>query len=271
MANNRYNTPVALSPGSRLGPYEITARLGAGGMGEVFRARDPRLNRDVALKVLLDLFAQDAGRMARFEREAQLLASLNHPNIATLYGLEESGGVRALVMEMVEGPTLADRVADGPIPLEDALGIAKQIAEALEYAHDKGVIHRDLKPANVKITPEGAVRVLDFGLAKALDDDPGAGDSRNSPTLSLGATRLGTILGTAAYMSPEQAKGRPADRRADIWAFGAVLFEMLVGRPLYSGDRRRDARVCDDQGRAARGPPGGRPGRHPRPVAPVPG
>ncbi|MGH9662170.1 MAG: serine/threonine-protein kinase, partial [Bryobacteraceae bacterium] len=211
--------------------YEITEKLGAGGMGEVYRARDTRLDRDVALKVLPDRFALDAERMARFHREAQVLASLNHPNIAAIYGLEESGGVRALVMELVEGTTLA-----GPLALDDALPIARQIAEALEAAHEKGIVHRDLKPANIKVTRDGTVKILDFGLAKALDDDPAASDARNSPTLSLAATRAGVILGTAAYMPPEQAKGKPVDRRADIWSFGIVLFEMLTGRQMYSGD-----------------------------------
>ena len=175
-------------------------------MGEVYRARDSRLNRDVALKVLPEIFARDAERMARFEREAQVLASLNHPNIAALYGLEESHGVRALVMELVEGPTLAQRLESGPLAVEDALPIAKQIAEALEYAHERGIIHRDLKPANVKLTRDGAAKVLDFGLAKALYDDPISGNMQDSPTLSLAATRAGMILGTAAYMSPEQAR-----------------------------------------------------------------
>jgi len=176
-------------------------RLGAGGMGEVWRARDARLGRDVALKVLLPVFAGDPERMARFEREAQLLASLNHPNIAMLHGLEESGATRALVMELVEGPTLAERLHAGAIPLDEAVPIARQIAEALEYAHDHGVMHRDLKPANIKLNPEGAVKVLDFGLAKALDDDPASAEGHNSPTLSLAATRAGVLLGTAAYMS----------------------------------------------------------------------
>ena len=227
---------MTFTPGHRLGPYEILAPLGAGGMGEVYRARDTRLGRDVDLKVLLEIFARDAERMARFQREAQLLASLNHPNIAILHGLEESESTRALVMEMVEGPTLAQRIADGPIPLDEALPIARQLADALEYAHDCAVIHRDLKPANIKVTPQGNVKVLDFGLAKALDDEPGQSGLPNSPTLSLAATRVGVILGTAAYMSPEQAKGKPADRRSDIWAFGVVLFEMLAGRPVYSSE-----------------------------------
>jgi hypothetical protein len=205
-------------------------------MGEVYRARDTRLGRDVALKVLPEVFARDAERMARFEREAQVLASLNHPNIAVLYGLEESGGVRALAMELVEGPTLAERIATGPLAREEALPLARQIAETLEYAHERGIVHRDLKPANVKLTRDGAVKVLDFGLAKALEGDPAAASGANSPTLSLAATRTGVILGTAAYMAPEQAKGKAADRRADIWSFGVVLYEMLTGRQLYPGE-----------------------------------
>ncbi len=220
----------------RIGPYEIVALLGAGGMGEVYRARDPRLHREVAIKVLSAVFAQDAERMARFQREAELLASLNHPNIAILYGLEESEGERALVMELVEGPTLAQRLATGAMALEEALGIARQVAEALEAAHEKGIIHRDLKPANVKVTPEGTVKVLDFGLAKALADEPVVSAPADSPTLSMGATRAGVILGTAAYMPPEQAKGKPVDRRADIWSFGVVLLEMLTGRRVFTGE-----------------------------------
>ena len=227
---------MAILPGKRLGPYEILSAIGAGGMGEVYRAKDTRLNRDVALKVLPEVFAADPDRMARFEREAKLLASLNHPHIAAIYGLEESGSTNALVMELVEGPTLADRIAAGPIPLDEALPIAKQIAEALEYAHDHGVIHRDLKPANIKVTADGTVKVLDFGLAKALTDEPTAANLSNSPTLSMNATVAGVILGTAAYMSPEQAKGKAVDRRADIWAFGVVLFEMLTGKQLYTGE-----------------------------------
>jgi Tol biopolymer transport system component len=227
---------MALTSGTRVGPYEIVALLGVGGMGEVYRARDARLGRDVALKVLPELFTRDTERMTRFDREAQLLASLNHPNIAMLHGLEESGGGRALVMELVEGPTLAERIAQGPLPLDEALPVARQIAEALEAAHERGIIHRDLKPANIKLRPDGAVKVLDFGLAKALDDDPAHSIPSNSPTLSLGATRAGVILGTAAYMSPEQAKGKSADRRADTWAFGVVLYEMLTGKRLYGGE-----------------------------------
>jgi Tol biopolymer transport system component len=227
---------MAILSGKRLGPYEILSAIGAGGMGEVYRAHDSRLNRDVALKVLPEVFAADPDRMARFEREARVLGALNHPNIAAIYGLEEFGSGRALVMELVEGQTLADRIAKGPIPIDEALPIAKQLSEALEYAHDHGVVHRDLKPANIKVTADGTVKVLDFGLAKALQDEPIAADPRDSPTLSMAATMPGVILGTAAYMSPEQAKGKPVDRRADIWAFGCVLFEMLTGKPLYSGD-----------------------------------
>jgi len=203
-------------------------------MGEVYLATDSQLGRKVAVKVLPEAFASDAQRMARFEREAQLLAALNHTNIATVYGLERAGGTRALVMELVEGPTLAERIAQGPVPLEDALGIARQIAEALEYAHERGIIHRDLKPANIKLTTDGKVKLLDFGLAKALDDSPAAQDVSNSPTISAMATRAGVILGTAAYMSPEQAKGAAVDRRTDIWAFGVVLYEMLCGKAPYT-------------------------------------
>ncbi len=232
---------MPLSPGTRLGPYEILAPLGAGGMGEVYRARDPKLNRDVALKVLPELLAHDPDRLARFEREAQVLASLNHPNIAHIHGLEDSNGIRALVMELVEGPTLADRVAQGPIALDEALAIATEIAEALDVAHEQGIIHRDLKPANIKVRDDGTVKVLDFGLAKALDP---AGASKASatmsPTISMHATQAGIILGTAAYMSPEQARGKVVDKRADIWAFGCVLFEMLTGRRAFAGDEVTD-------------------------------
>jgi eukaryotic-like serine/threonine-protein kinase len=227
---------MAIQAGQRLGPYEILSAIGAGGMGEVYRAHDGRLNRDVALKVLPQVFAADPDRMVRFEREARVLGALNHPNIAAIYGLEEFGSGRALVMELVEGETLADRVSKGPIPLDEALPIAKQMAEALEYAHDRGVVHRDLKPANIKVTADGTVKVLDFGLAKALMDEPVAADPRDSPTLSMAPTMAGAILGTAAYMSPEQAKGKPVDRRADIWAFGVVLFEMLTGKQLFNGE-----------------------------------
>jgi serine/threonine protein kinase len=205
-------------------------------MGEVYRARDTNLGRDVAIKVLPEAFARDSDRMARFGREAKLLASLNHSNIASIYGLETSGNSRALVMELAEGPTLADRIAQGPLPIDDALKIAKQIAEALEYAHEKGIIHRDLKPANIKVASDDTVKILDFGLAKALESGPSAEDIANSPTLSRMATQAGVLLGTAAYMSPEQAKAKPADRRADIWAFGCVLYEFLTGKQAFSGD-----------------------------------
>ncbi len=223
-----------LSPGHRIGSYEVVGRLGAGGMGEVYRTRDTKLGRDVALKVLPRLFAVDPERLVRFRREAQMLAALNHPNIAAIYGLEESSGVQALVLELVEGPTLADLIARGPMALDQALPIAKQIAEALEAAHEHGIVHRDLKPSNIKVRSDGVVKVLDFGLAKALKPEAAS----NLPQKELGteATRDGVILGTAAYMSPEQAKGVALDKRADIWAFGCVLFEMLAGRPPFRGD-----------------------------------
>ncbi len=228
---------MTLSAGTRLGPFEILSALGAGGMGEVYRARDSKLNRDVAIKVLIPAVANDPDQLARFSREAQVLASLNHPNIAHIHGLEESDGVRALVMELVEGPTLADRIATGPIPLAEALPIAKQIAEALEAAHEQGIIHRDLKPANIKVRPDGTVKVLDFGLAKAIDlAGPSSAGAMNSPTISLHATHAGMILGTAAYMAPEQAKGRPVDKRADVWSFGVVLYEMLTGTRAFPGE-----------------------------------
>ena len=224
--------------GRSIGHYKVTGELGAGGMGEVYRARDSRLSREVAVKVLPAVFATDSERMARFEREAKLLASLSHSNIAGVFGLEEVDGTRALVMELVEGETLAARIARGTVPIEDALGIAKQIAEALEYAHEHAVVHRDLKPTNIKMTADGGVKVLDFGLAKALSDDGAGADSdlSKSPTLTVASTKLGVIIGTAAYMSPEQAKGKAVDRRADIWAFGAVLFEMLTGRQAFVGE-----------------------------------
>ena len=214
-------------------------------MGEVWRATDTKLNRDVAIKILRSSFAQDPGRMARFGREAQVLASLNHPNIAAIYGLEDC----ALVMELAEGQTLAERIAAGPIPLDEVLPIARQIAEALEYAHERAIVHRDLKPANFKVTSEGRVKVLDFGLAKALSGDTAASDSSVSPTLTMRATMAGVIMGTAGYMSPEQAKGKPVDRRADIWAFGVVLVEMLTGRAMYTGETVSEtlAAVIKDQ------------------------
>src|SRR5688500_13521984 len=229
---------MALAAGTRLGPYEIQSALGAGGMGEVYRARDTKLHRDVALKILPELHGADPDRLARFEREARVLASLNHPHIGAIYGLEDSGGAPVLVLELVEGPTLAERIAQGPLPLDEALAVARQIADALAAAHERGVVHRDLKPANVKLRPDGAVKVLDFGLAKALEPAPvSAADAALSPTITTPAmTEMGVILGTAAYMSPEQAKGRPADKRSDIWAFGCVLFEMLTGRRVFGGE-----------------------------------
>jgi eukaryotic-like serine/threonine-protein kinase len=229
---------LALTPGARLGIYEIIASIGVGGMGEVYRATDTTLGRQVAIKILPDAFASDPERLARFEREAKTLASLNHPHIAAIYGFEKSAGMHALVMELVEGPTLADRVAQGPISLDEALPIAKQIAEALEAAHEQGIIHRDLKPANIKVRSDGTVKVLDFGLAKAME--PTGTMSPNvsqSPTITTPAmTQAGMILGTAAYMSPEQAKGRTVDKRSDVWAFGAVLYEMVTGRRAFEGD-----------------------------------
>ena len=225
---------MALTVGDRLGHYNVTARIGEGGMGQVYQATDTKLNRQVALKILPEAFAADPDRLARFQREAQVLASLNHPNIAAIHGLEDSEGTKALVLELVEGPTLADRIAQGPIPIDEALPIAKQIAEALEAAHEAGVIHRDLKPANIKVKDDGTVKVLDFGLAKALDPSPDA-DPSQSPTLTAAATQMGVILGTAAYMSPEQAAGQPTDKRGDIWSFGVVLFEMLTAQRLFTG------------------------------------
>ena len=232
---------MALASGTRLGAYEIQSLIGSGGMGEVYRAHDSRLNRDVAIKVLPSEVAADHDRLVRFEREAQVLASLNHPNIANIYGVDDSSGTPALVMELVEGPTLADRIAKGPVSLDEALPIAKQIAEALEAAHEQGIIHRDLKPANVKVKTDGTVKVLDFGLAKAFDPVVStAGNATMSPTLSIHATQAGLILGTAAYMSPEQARGKPVDRRSDIWAFGCVFYEMLTGKQTFAGDTITD-------------------------------
>jgi serine/threonine-protein kinase len=227
-----------IAPGTQLGPYEISTPLGVGGMGEVYRARDTRLKREVALKILPQVFATDSDRLARFQREAEVLASLNHPNIAAIHGLEESNGIRALVMELVEGPTLADRIAQGPIPIDEALPIAKQIAEALEAAHEQGIIHRDLKPANIKLRPDGTVKVLDFGLAKALEPTmPRSIDATASPTITSPAvTGVGVLLGTAAYMSPEQARGKAIDKRSDIWAFGCVLYETITARQAFRGE-----------------------------------
>jgi serine/threonine protein kinase len=226
--------------GKTLVHYEITAKIGKGGMGEVYQAKDTKLGREVAIKVLPEEFARDTDRVARFQREAKLLASLNHPNIAAIYGLEESEGLHFLVMELIEGDTLRDRIKSGPIPVEEALRLALQMAEALEAAHEKGVIHRDLKPANIKVTPNGKVKILDFGLAKAYVRDQENMSPMDSPTISAAATQQGVILGTAAYMSPEQARGKPVDKRSDIWAFGVVLYEMLTGRQVFTGETVSD-------------------------------
>jgi serine/threonine protein kinase len=230
---------MPLSSGVRIGPYEITAPLGAGGMGEVYRATDTTLKRAVAIKVLPESLAADPDRLARFQREAEVLAALNHPHIAAIYGLERSSGSTALVMELVEGPTLADRIGEGVIPVAEAVAIARQIADAVGAAHEQGIVHRDLKPANIKIRPDGTVKVLDFGLAKALEragtsgSIPGSMATITSPVAMTGA---GVLLGTAAYMSPEQARGKTIDKRSDIWAFGAVLYEMLTARRAFPGD-----------------------------------
>ena len=244
---------MSIGPGSKIGPYEIVAPLGAGGMGEVWRGRDARLGRDVAIKVLPAALANDGERRARFERECRLLASLNHPHIASVLGLEDASGAPALVMELVEGQTLAERLdAHGAIEMGETLALARQIAEAVEFAHEKGIVHRDLKPGNIKLTPEGAAKVLDFGLAKALAAEDGTAQSSpqitQSPTMSVG-TQAGVLLGTAAYMAPEQARGRSVDKRADIWAFGVVLFEMLTGRQLFAGETVSDtiARILERQ------------------------
>ncbi len=232
---------MPLTPGTTLGPYQIEAAIGAGGMGEVYKARDTRLGRTVAIKVLPDLFAHDPERLARFEQEARTLASLNHAHIAQLYGIEEAGGLQALVMELVEGPTLAGRIAQGAIPLDEALRIAQQIAQALEAAHAQSIIHRDLNPANIKLRSDGTVKVLDFGLAKSFEGTPLPPDLTQSPTvLSPASTIPGAILGTAAYMSPEQARGEVVDKRTDIWAFGCVLFEMLMGHKPFDGKTLAD-------------------------------
>ena len=232
--------PTRLSAGARLGIHEVRGLIGEGGMGAVYRARDTRLGRDVAIKVLLPAVAQDAERLARFQREAQVLAALNDPHIAHLYGLEDGPSGPFLVMELVEGPTLADRIAHGPIPLGDAIPIVRQIAEALEVAHEQGIVHRDLKPANIKVRDDGSVKVLDFGLATGPDISRGQGEvgAVNSPTITSPAalTGVGMLLGTAAYMSPEQARGHRADKRSDIWALGCVFYEMLTGKRAFDGE-----------------------------------
>src|SRR5262245_14503328 len=229
---------MSVDVGTRLGSLEITALLGKGGMGEVYRARDTKLKREVAIKILPDEFSRDPARVSRFQREAEVLASLNHPNIAAIYDVQEAEMARFLVLELVEGETLAERIRRGAIPVEDALDIAKHICDALEAAHEKGVVHRDLKPSNIKLTHDGKVKVLDFGLAKAFQEDRPPTLS-NSPTLT-GASVPGVILGTAAYMSPEQARGKEADRSSDIWAFGCVLYEMLTGHATFQGETIRE-------------------------------
>src|SRR5262245_19215268 len=230
---------MPLQVGQQVGSYEITSLIGKGGMGEVYRARDSKLKREVAIKALPDEFSRDHDRVIRFQREAEVLASLNHSNIASIYDLQEANESRFLIMELVEGETLAERIARGPLPIDEALDIAKYICEALEAAHEKGIIHRDLKPANVKITPDGKVKVLDFGLAKANSGTATATTLSNSPTL-LSGSMGGAIIGTAAYMSPEQARGKNVDRRADVWAFGCVLYEMLTGKRAFEGEEVTD-------------------------------
>jgi serine/threonine protein kinase len=225
---------MALTIGTQLGSHEITALLGKGGMGEVYRARDTKLKRDVAIKILPDEFSLDPARVTRFQREAEVLAALNHPNIAAIYDLQEADGVRFLVLELIEGETLAERITRGPIPVEESLAIAKQMAEGLEAAHEKGVTHRDFKPANIKTTPRGMVKVLDFGLAKVLASNSAGVAFSEMPTVTF-ATGEGILVGTAAYMSPEQARGQMIDKRSDIWSFGCVLFEMLTGRGAFAG------------------------------------
>jgi len=235
---------MPLITGARVGCYEVLSPLGSGGMGEVYRAFDTKLRRQVAVKVLPGTLLPDRERMGRFEREAHLLAALNHPNIAAVYGFEDSGGAPALVMELVEGETLAERIARGPIEIEETVGLARQLAEALEYAHDRGIVHRDLKPANVRIREDGVLKVLDFGIAKALAETSAAQDIHTSPTFSSETTQAGVILGTPAYMSPEQARGKPVDRRTDIWAFGCVVFEMLARKPAFQGETVTDTLSC---------------------------
>ena len=224
----------------KIGPYRIVSRLGSGGMGEVYRAHDDRLGRDVAIKVLPPKLADDPDRIARFRREARLAASFNHPNIAAIYGFEDIDDTHFLVMELVEGRSLADRLQSGPMPIDETLTVAAQIAEGLEAAHERGIVHRDLKPSNVMLLPDGKVKILDFGLAKALDAEPPILDLDHSPTVSVQHTTPGTVIGTVPYMSPEQARGRPVDRRTDIWSLGCVLYECLTGRRAFDGETATD-------------------------------
>ena len=228
---------MTLAAGTKLGPYEILGQIGAGGMGEVYRARDTQLGRDVAIKLVNEVLAKDSENMARFEREARLLAAVNHPNIAAIYGIEERSGVRFLVLELVEGEPLDAMLANGPLGVAPALGIGRQVADALSAAHEKGVVHRDLKPSNILVTSSGRVKVLDFGLAKDVEEAAAAG---SRVVTSPAMTAAGTILGTPAYMSPEQARGKPVDRRTDLWSFGCVLYEMLCGRRSFGGDTVTD-------------------------------
>ena len=238
---------MTIAPGSMLSQYRLVEKLGEGGMGVVWKADDTVLGRQVAIKVLPQSVAGDADRLARFRQEARLLASLNHPNIAAIYGLEESGGTRFLVLELVPGQTLAERLKRGPLPVDEALPVCRQIAGALEAAHEQGIIHRDLKPGNVMVTPDGRVKVLDFGLAKGFASDQEGGDLSHSPTLTSPATAAGVLLGTAAYMSPEQARGKPLDKRTDIWSFGCVLYEALAGGQAFAGETTSDclARILE--------------------------
>jgi serine/threonine protein kinase len=236
---------VALAPGTQFGGYTITSQIGLGGMGVVYRARDTKLKRDVAIKMLPRDVASDPERLARLQREAEVLASLNRPNIAHLYGIEGSQETTALVMELVEGPTLADRIAAGPIPIDEALPIVRQVVDALEAAHEQGVVHRDMKPANIKVRPDGVVKVLDFGLAKALDPASSQSSHSLAPTMTTpAATEAGSILGTAPYMSPEQAIGKPVDKRTDIWAFGCTVYEMLAGTAPYARETKAETLVA---------------------------